>query len=78
MNKKIIDPVAPRYTAITTERAITCKIKGAPDKPHSEDRPKHPKNAEVGTKKLFFSNSILIEQEDTRIFVKDEEITLIS
>lgn len=78
MNKRMIDPVAPRYTAIATKQAVTCYIKGAKDEPYSEDRPKHPKNAEVGTKKLFFSDTILIEQDDAKSFVKDEEITLMS
>ena len=78
MNKRMIDPVAPRYTAITAKKAVMCHVKGAKDEAYAEDRPKHPKNAEVGVKKVFFSNSILIEQEDARTFAKDEEITLMS
>jgi glutamyl-tRNA synthetase len=78
MNKRMIDPVAPRHTAITTKKAVTCHVKGAKDEPYSEDRPKHPKNVDVGTKKVFFSNTILIEQEDAKTFDKDEEITLMS
>jgi glutamyl-tRNA synthetase len=78
MNKRMIDPIAPRHTAITTKTAVICHVKGARDEPYSEDRPKHPKNAEVGMRKMFFSNSIFIEQEDAKTFAKDEEITLMS
>ena len=78
MNKRVIDPIAPRHTAIATKKAVTCHIKGAKDEPYVEDRPKHPKNGEVGAKKVFFSSSILIEQEDAKTFAKDEEITLMT
>lgn len=78
MNKRMIDPVAPRHTAIATKKAVTCHVKGAKDEPYSEDRPKHPKNAAVGIKTVFFSDSILIEQDDAKTFTQDEEITLMT
>ena len=78
MNKRMIDHVAPRNTAIATKKAVTCHVRGAKDEPYTEDRPKHPKNAEVGMKKVFFSNFILLEQDDAKTFAKDEEITLMS
>lgn len=75
-NKKIIDPIAPRHTAVIQNGAVKAKIIGAPDTPVVEDKPKHKKNAEIGTKKVMYGNEILFEQEDARSFKEGEEITL--
>lgn len=77
-NKKIIDPVAPRHTAITKAHAITATVRGARMAPYSEDKPKHGKNPEVGTKQVWYSPEILIEQVDGQGFAQDEEITLMN
>jgi glutamyl-tRNA synthetase len=74
-NKKHIDPVAPRFTAISKEGVVKATVKGAPAT-FVEDKPKHNKNPEVGTKKVAFSDSIILEQEDAKSFKQDEEITL--
>lgn len=76
-NKKYIDPVAPRHTAIAKEGAVKGIVKGAPA-PHVEDKQKHAKNPDVGLKKVAYSSSILIEQEDAKSFKQDEEITLMN
>lgn len=54
---------------------VKATVKGAPAT-FVEDKPKHNKNPEVGTKKVAFSNSIILEQEDAKSFKQDEEITL--
>jgi len=77
-NKKYIDPVAPRHTVVIKEHAVKCTIKGVRAVPYTEERPKHGKNPEVGTKKVAFADTILIDQEDAKSFAKDEEITLMS
>ena len=77
-NKKYIDPVAPRFTAINKANAVTAKVKGARLAPYTEDKPKHPKNPEIGTKKVVYSDEILIEQADAQNFSPDEEITLMN
>ena len=77
-NKKHIDPVAPRHTVVTKQDAVTCTVKGARLQPHGEERPKHGKNPELGTKKVVFAPSILIDQEDAASFAQDEEITLMA
>lgn len=77
-NKKYIDPVAPRHTAVTKEGAVTATVKGARVAPHAEDKPKHGKNLDLGTKKVAFSGTILIDQADAQTFEPDEEITLMN
>ena len=77
-NKKYIDPVAPRHTALVKANAVTAKVKGARLAPYTEDKPKHIKNLDIGTKKVAYSDEILIEQEDAQNFSQDEEITLMN
>ncbi len=78
MNKKYIDPVAPRHTAIAMDRSVLCNVAGASGEVQFEDKPKHIKNPDVGTKMVAYSNKILIEQEDAQRFAEDEEVTLMS
>jgi glutamyl-tRNA synthetase len=79
-NKKVIDPVAPRHTAILTKDMVQLKLTGAdaPAAAFTEDRPKHPKNKEVGYKKWAFSSTLVIDQTDAKSFKPDEEITLMT
>ncbi|KAF2496671.1 glutamyl-tRNA synthetase [Lophium mytilinum] len=77
-NKKYIDPVAPRFTAISTEGKVPVKVIGARDAPYTEEKDKHAKNKDVGTKKVVYSQSIIIEQADAASFAQDEEITLMA
>ncbi|KAI5797225.1 tRNA synthetases class I, catalytic domain-containing protein [Pyronema domesticum] len=75
-NKKVIDPVAPRHTALLDQGLLTAKLIGGPDTPVTEDKPKHAKNPEVGQKKVVMGNTVLIEQADAKTFKEGEEITL--
>lgn len=77
-NKKYIDPIAGRHTAISNKDAVHASVKGAPATPYTEEKPKHAKNPAVGMKKVAFSNSIIVEQEDAETFKQDEEITLMN
>lgn len=74
-NKKIIDPIAPRHTAITSKDAVKVTLSGGPEKPYSEDKPKHKKNPSLGNKKVFFSKNVLIDQEDAQVLKEGEEFT---
>lgn len=73
-NKKEIDPVAPRHTAIA--EATSVQITGRSGGPASSELPKHKKNPELGLKKTWFSDKIIIEAEDAATLSQDEEITL--
>ena len=77
-NKKYIDPVAPRHTAVLKEKAVTATVKGARAAPYTDDKPKHGKNPDLGTKKVAYSDTILIDQADAQSFQQDEEITLMN
>ncbi|TCD70262.1 hypothetical protein EIP91_004163 [Steccherinum ochraceum] len=76
LNKKIIDPIAPRHWAVAKEGKVPVTIKGGPATPEVKTLPKHKKNPEVGEKKTVFASQILVEQEDALSFEDQEEITL--
>ncbi|KAJ5261200.1 Glutamyl-tRNA synthetase class Ib archaeal/eukaryotic cytosolic [Penicillium angulare] len=76
-NKKYIDPVAPRHTAIESEGNVKAVITNAPA-PYTEKRQKHAKNPAVGEKTVAFSSTVLLEQVDVKTFKQDEEITLMN
>ncbi|KEY75757.1 glutamyl tRNA synthetase [Aspergillus fumigatus] len=77
-NKKYIDPVAPRHTAILKKDMVKAIVKGGPATPYTEEKPKHGKNPAVGMKKVVFGNTVIFDQEDAKSFKQDEEITLMS
>ena len=76
-NRKYIDPAAPRHTSIATSMAVTCTINGLTG-PTVVEKPKHGKNSELGTKKVVYDKTILLEQADAKSFEPDEEITLMN
>ncbi|KTW29777.1 glutamate-tRNA ligase [Pneumocystis carinii B80] len=76
INKKIIDPTAPRYTAINSDNLVKVSITNGPSTMYIEERPKHKKNPQVGMKKVAFYKNIILDQEDALTFKDNEEITL--
>lgn len=75
MNKKIIDPVAPRHTAIDAVNAVVVTLDNGPASTKSEEKPKHKKNPSVGTKKVLYSSAVLVDQVDAASFAEGEEVT---
>lgn len=77
-NKKYIDPVAPRHTAVLKKDIVKVAIRGGPAEPYVQEKPKHNKNPDVGVKRVAYSSSIVLDQEDAKSFKQDEEITLMN
>ena len=75
LNKRLIDPVVPRYTALEEAKLVRASIAGAPPA-HTKAVPRHKKNAELGTKTTTYDSEVLIEQADAASFGDGEEITL--
>lgn len=76
VNKKVIDPVAPRFSSVYKENAVKVNIVDGPAEPYTEEKPKHKKNPEVGKKPVVFANKILLDQEDAALIKDGEELTL--
>lgn len=72
-NRRVIDDIAPRYTAIELAKAKKCTIVNGYD----EIRiiPKHKKNPSIGDKNVVLSKHLLIEGEDAITFEIDEIVT---
>lgn len=76
LNQKVIDPTAIRLTAVETKHMITAIISNGPSQLYFESKPKHPKQAALGTRPVAFSSRILLDQADGVSFTLGEEITL--
>lgn len=75
-NKKIIDPVAPRHSAIVEPVKITLEGEDAPQEPKTLMKPKHKKNPDVGNKKVIYYKMIIIDKADADSIEVNEEVTL--
>jgi len=78
INKKIIDPVAPRFTGITRDGAVPFELTDVPPVPEFRTVPKHRKNPAVGNKVVQYSRVVLLEQEDAAQCAPGVEITLMN
>ncbi|KAI8056251.1 tRNA synthetases class I, catalytic domain-containing protein [Syncephalis plumigaleata] len=76
LNKKVIDPVAPRHTAISQENCVVAKLIGGPEQAEIRSVLKHKKNPEVGEKQTVYGTDVYLEQADAATFEQGEEITL--
>ncbi|KAM9366563.1 bifunctional glutamate/proline--tRNA ligase isoform 2-T2 [Symphorus nematophorus] len=75
-NKKVIDPVAPRYTALSGSYVVPVSISEA--KEEMKEVAKHPKNAEVGMKEVWYGPRVLVEGADAETFSEGEMVTFIN
>ncbi|KAH0622690.1 hypothetical protein JD844_025203 [Phrynosoma platyrhinos] len=74
--KKVIDPVAPRYTALLKNEVVIVNIPEAQEE--MKEVAKHPKNAEVGLKPVWYSSKVLIEGADAETLTEGETVTFIN
>lgn len=77
LNKKYIDPVAPRHTAVVEYGAVPCHVTGL-ETPTNATKPKYVKNLDLGKKSIVYEKTILLEQIDAQSFQENEEITLMN
>jgi bifunctional glutamyl/prolyl-tRNA synthetase len=75
-NKKVIDPIAPRFTALDFDSPVTVNVKGV--KEECLTVPKHPKNNDVGTKSVWIGPKILIDRVDADSLKEGENATFIN
>lgn len=78
MNKKVIDPVCPRHTAVEVGGRVPVRLSGGPDPPESVDVPRHNKYPPAGMKKQLRSTSLWLDQMDAQQLVEGEEVTLMA
>eukprot|EP00775_Hariotina_reticulata_P007441 gene7441-7651_t len=76
INKKLIDPVCPRHTAVEAAGRVLVTLAGAPSSPEVVDIPRHKKCAAAGTKQLVKLDRVWVEQADAAALVEGQEVTL--
>lgn len=76
VNKKVIDPVVPRYTALLKDEVVPVNVKGA--SVGVKQVPKHPKNNEIGMKDIWYSSRLFIEGADAVLIKEGEIVTFIN
>lgn len=80
INKKHIDSVAPRYTALNAANKVLVNISGpgTPSGVEVRTAQLHPKNADVGSKAVFFADKMWLEYEDVKAMKEGEEVGSLS
>lgn len=76
-NKKVIDPIAPRYTALTLNKTVVVNVAGV-EKAEAVQVAAHPKNPDVGQKTIWIGPRILIDYEDAEVIKEGENVTFIN
>ncbi|KAG5438787.1 hypothetical protein PCANB_002507 [Pneumocystis canis] len=71
INKKIIDPIAPRYTAVNSDNIVKVHLINGPDTIYIEEKPKHKKNPQIGIKKTKFYKYIITLMDWGNAIVKN-------
>ncbi|XP_053918566.1 bifunctional glutamate/proline--tRNA ligase isoform X3 [Cuculus canorus] len=74
--KKVIDPVAPRYIALLKDAVVPVNIPEAQEE--MKEVAKHPKNADVGLKPVWYGSRVLIEGADAETLTEGEVVTFIN
>lgn len=76
INKKIIDPICPRHTAVLQEQRVLLTLTDGPEKPFVRIVPRHKKFEGAGKKATTYTKSIWIDHADAASVSVGEEITL--
>lgn len=78
LNKRIIDPVVPRFAAVEEKGIVKATIvgAGAGEQAYEKELPRHKKNSEIGTKLTVFGPHLILDQADAQALAEGEEFTL--
>lgn len=77
-NKKVIDPIAPRYTALdATQDLVKVTIKGTVNEEKSKVQ-LHPKDPTIGEKYVWYSSEIYLEHADAAEMKKGDIVTFVN
>ena len=76
-NKKQIDPVAPRFTALLKNQLVKLQLNDIKQE-KCEQHQKHPKDASIGTKNVYYGRTVLIENDDAVQINDGQMVTLMN
>merc|ERR1712070_248719 len=72
MNKAMIDPIAPRMTALLTDGLVPCVLEGAPPDEFMRSVHAHPKDESIGKKIKFYAPTVYLQADDAAALVAGE------
>ncbi|RWS21130.1 hypothetical protein B4U80_00819, partial [Leptotrombidium deliense] len=75
-NKKVVDPIAHRYMAVEIANAVNIHVANAED--GFIEVNVHPKNQELGKRKVKVGKKLLVDQIDAQMFKEGENVTFIN
>ncbi|KAL3695636.1 hypothetical protein R1sor_009712 [Riccia sorocarpa] len=76
INKKIIDPVCPRHTAVIGDGKVLLELTNGPETPFVRVIDRHKKYPPAGKKATSFTRRIWLDQADAACISNGEEVTL--
>ncbi|XP_072150260.1 glutamate--tRNA ligase, cytoplasmic isoform X1 [Setaria viridis] len=76
INKKIIDPVCARHTAVLKDQRVLLTLTIGPEEPFVRILPRHKKYEGAGNKATTFTNRIWLEYADASVMSTGQEVTL--
>lgn len=76
INKRIIDPICPRHTAVIEDGHVMVTLTNGPETPFVRNIPRHKKFGGAGEKCTTYTKNILIDYSDAEIISVGEEVTL--
>ncbi|KAK9821493.1 hypothetical protein WJX74_002572 [Apatococcus lobatus] len=76
INKRIIDPVCPRHTAISDSQRVKLHLTNGPQSPEVISVPKNKKHPPAGIKATTKTQDVWLEQADAAAIKEGEEVTL--
>ena len=77
LNKKQIDPIAPRFTALQTNKLVKLQLNNV-TKEECQQHQKHPKDPAIGMKNVYYGSSVLIENDDAVLLNDGQIVTLMN
>lgn len=79
INKRIIDPICPRYAAVSVNKASKIIVTNGPQEPEAITVLNNKLNPQLGERPLWKSNELLIEFDDAdQLVVVGEKLTLMN
>lgn len=75
-NKKVIDPIATRYTALEYDKIVPVYINDVEEKWLVVQN--HPKDASKGTKQVLVRSELYIERDDANMLIEGQNVTFIN
>jgi len=75
LNKRVIDPVCPRHTAVEAARVLLTLTNG-PSQPDSRPVPRHKKHPPAGDKPQWRASTLWVDAADAGAIADGEELTL--